>query len=260
MNIDMIIINAILFVMLLRLGKALIPLRGSFLVPASSDFTMASALVAFACCPSALPAFMLFASLLLSLLSKRGSVAVIYLKVVAYTLSLLALNLVPYSYYEMVQSFVTGFIRVNDVLLGITAITLIVFAIYMINYNKVLFTIFDPEYARARGLNPEAWNSLVLLLAVLLGASLTFSHGFLLAHVVSLSVLLLGYSVRTAKAEAVLTALFLLSTHALSIYISASYAVSATTLALLLLWKTYEKKLSHVWTPHLREAQSLSRL
>ncbi|UXD22330.1 hypothetical protein IPA_03590 [Ignicoccus pacificus DSM 13166] len=256
----MLLINVAIFVVLVRLGKSLIPLKSGFLVPASSDFAMASALLALACCPSLLPLVVVISAVLLLLVVKKEEISIIYLKVIAYTISLLSLSFVSYSYYEMVQSFVTGFIAPTPELVEMLAISLVLFALYVLFYDNVKYSIFDPEYCEVRGLKPSLWIGLTFLLAIMTGTTLTFSHGFLLAHVVSLGALLLGYSAQTIKEEIMLTFVFTLASATLSLFLPLSYSVSVMTIALLLLWKAIGKKVPKLRKTSLHSSRPLSSM
>ncbi len=246
-NLDMFLVNVFVIWVLLRLGKALVPLNSSFLVPAASEFTMASALLSYACCPALLLPIISVTSMMLMVTAyKSRSLSVLYLKVVAYTVALLSISFISYSYYEMVQSLVTGFISVTPELLYSTLLLLVLIVVYAMFQDRVLYSIFDPEYSETRGLNPRLWIPLTYLSAIISGVTLTFAYGFLLAHVVALSVMAMGYEARTLKQELTLLAAISLPSFVLTLNFPLTYSFSVSSLGVLLLWKGGKKALSKV--------------
>jgi len=249
MDLSMLLINMLLIWILIKLGKVLIPLRGGFLVPTASEASMAGALLSFVCCPQLItPTTLLLTLMSLFSVRKSGIYGIIYTKALSYTISLLALSVVSYSYYEMVQSFLTGFIYVTPELVNSVVIALFLFVLYWINLDKVLSSVFDYEYGLSRGINPKLWILLALLVGVVTGITLTFIYGFLLAHVVALASLLIGYFSKNFKEELIAWMLIGAVGAALSVKVSLAYSFAVASFAVLLLWKALGKALSEVWT------------
>ena len=232
---------------LLNLGRFLVPINSGFVVPISSEILFAIALVSFLCCPRMLPFLIALVGPLLSLLYfKRSASNLILLKSFAYSVSMVVIAFVNYSYYSTIESFVTGFIYPTPELIELTLIVVSLTVLLKVFELPINFSLFDIEYSQIKGLMPRLWLALVYTSSAYVGAQLAFFQGFLLAHVTSLSLLVVGYSIRNIKDEALTLIAFALVNYLSGLYLPLAYSSAVSAIAVLLLQQARFKALSNL--------------
>lgn len=232
---------------LLRLGKFLVPMSSGFVIPISSEMLFAVAMISFLCCPKLLLVMIALAGPLLSFLYfKRSSSNLILLKSMAYSISIIGAAFVDYSYYSTIESFVTGFLYPTPELISLSIIVFLLAILLKVFEYPINFSLFDMEYSQIKGLKPKLWLTLVYVSAAYVGAQLTFFQGFLLAHVTSLSLLVVGYLLRELRSEITALLVFAVVNYVSGIYLPLAYSSAVSSVALLLLWQAREKALPNV--------------
>ncbi len=201
-------------------------------------------MISFSCCPSSLPLLIALIGPLLSLTYfKRSATNLLLIKALSYAVSMIGLAFVSYAYYNMIESFVTGFIYPTPELIELTLIVVVLGALLKLFELPINFSLFDIEFSQIKGLMPKTWLTLVYVSSAYAGAQLAFFQGFLLAHVTSLSLLVVGYEVRGLRRELGALALFGLTNYVSGIYLPVAYSSAVSAVVVLLLWKAGGKAL-----------------
>ena len=123
--------------------------------------------------------------------------------------------------------------------------------IVVILYDKhISYSLFDPEFSELVGIKPKLWISVMLFLSVLVGFTMTFMYGFLIAHIIALST----FNVRNKRLALII---FILSVVALTNLPSALAVALGSVVAfavdkMLLLWKSGSKDVSYLWKAFMR--------
>jgi len=255
MNVSYLVLSFLLYGATLYLGRFLRYLNSTFLIPSSADFALALSLFSLLLLNKINSIIILIGAFVTALLLwKSSGRQVLYLKIAAYTFTLLIMPFLSYDAYEYARSMLTGFLFVNQAMLTLSALTLTMTLFLMIFEKFLLYSIFDPEYASFRGLKPALWLALLTLASILMGFTMTLSYGFLLAHVIALA----ASSSKEAKVSILsfLTIAFVLSfTTAIPLACAIS-AVAAKGVEVLLLRLRGQGKVWPLWQTSLRGSRT----
>ncbi len=256
MNVDYLASSIIIFALTLYLSKYLRATKSTFIIPSSADLAVSISLLSILLLSKVSTLFILIMSVILSaILVKVGqtSHAPLLIKVIGYSTALLIIPYISYEMYSYVTSLVTGFLYLTPETVSLLIVDAILLLIYLIFDIQIAYSFFDKEFSEIIGLKPSLWVSLVLFGAVIVGFTMTFMYGFLIAHILALS----ATNIKNRKLGIISFTVF---TSLLIMNIPAALAVAlgsvlATVIdKMLLLWKGSNLKVSKVRKAVVRKA------
>ncbi len=260
MNVDYLVSSIVIFALTLYLSKYLRATRSTFIIPSSADLAVSISLLSILLLSKVSTWFILFMSILLSaILVKVGqtSHAPLLIKVIGYSMALLIIPYISYEMYSYVTSLVTGFLYLTPETVSLLIVDVTLLLIYLIFDTQIAYSFFDREFSEIIGLKPSLWVSLVLFGAVIVGFTMTFMYGFLIAHILALS----SINIENKKLGIISFTVFtsLLITNIPAALAVALGSVLATVIdKMLLLWKGSSLKVSKVRKTAVREASEVS--
>ncbi len=259
MNVDYLAASIITFALTLYLSNYLKATKSTFIIPSSADLAISISLLSILLFSKVSTWFVLLTGILLSvILTKVGhtSHAPLLIKVIGYSIALLIIPYISYEMYSYVASLVTGFLYLTPETIILVITDTILLITYLTFDNLIAYSFFDSEFSEIAGLRPKLWISLVLFGAVIVGFTMTFMYGFLIAHILALS----SANIKNKKLGMLS---FIAFTTVLITNIPAALAVAlGSVLAtavdkVLLLWKRSSLKVSEVRKTAVREASGV---
>ncbi len=262
MNAEYLVASIITFTLTLYLSKYLKATKSTFIIPSSADLAISISLLSILIFSKVSTWFIILTSVLLSaVLTKVGhaSHAPLLIKVIGYSTALLIIPYISYETYSYVASLVTGFLYLTPETVNLVIIDTLLLIAYLIFDNFIAYSFFDSEFSEIVGLRPKLWISLILFGAVIVGFTMTFMYGFLIAHILALS----GANIKNKKLGALS---FVVFTTVLITNIPAALAVAlGSVLAtavdkVLLLWRGSDLEVLEVRKAVVRKASGVSSM
>ncbi len=190
MNVSYLVASLVTFAILLQLSKHLRATKSVFIIPSSADLAISVSLLSILLFSKISIFFIILMSVLISYgLTKASHIShgPLLLKVIGYTIVLLIIPYISYETYSYVESLVTGFLYLTPQTIDLIGIDLVLLVIFLLFNDTITYSVFDTEFAKIAGLRPEIWISTIVFGSVIIGFTMTFMYGFLIAHVMALS-------------------------------------------------------------------------